>query len=264
MRLASRNYYGNTVVERRLNNFHLTLTSYKKEVSIPFHSHENPYLSMNMGCIYSEIEKKSKRVIQTGDVVFRRSCYEHSNLFSKDNGVCFNIEFLSFSDNKAEKILKQINLNQANLIFQKLIVANVNNYSDDELNCLIYETLNTESNSAFLGQFPGWYNIIIEYINEEYDNSISLYYLSNLTNVHPNYISRKFKTINGLNLSSYIRKVRLENAFNKLISNEGNLTKIGLDVGFFDQSHFTKSFRTIYGLNPSKFLSKYKRLISYN
>ncbi len=265
MKLIAENYYGNAVVEKKLENYFVSITTYKPEIKLPLHSHENSYLSMNLGCPYHEFGETTAHTIECGQVVFRPASYQHSNQFIKKKGVCFNIEILNDADEDSYKtVFNQFNLEQARIGMQKICAAYINKYKPDELDWLISESLIQSCDDHSYSPTPFWYKIITEYINDQYDQSIKLKDLSHVTGVHPNYICRKFKQIKGVRISEYIRHIRLEKAFDLLISNKYQLTKIGLETGFYDQSHFSKSFKNVYGTSPRKLLSEYKRLISYN
>ena len=265
MKLTPENYYGSVASGKRLENFHISITTYKNQVEVPLHSHENPYVSLNLGCSYHEIEGNSEIIIQSGEVVYRPSNYEHRNIFSQQNGVCLNIEIIDFSSSHFKHVFNNVKSKQYDVLMHKVCVAYINNYNFDELDCLIYESLANENEGVSLSnKIPNWYRKIIDYINDQYTSPITLALLSEAVNAHPNYISRKFKKINGLTIGEYIRKVRLERAFGSLTQQSSNLTQVSLAHGFYDQSHFSRTFRDTYKSTPKKFTSNYKKLISYN
>jgi len=63
---------------------------------------------------------------------------------------------------------------------------------------------------------------------------------------------RKMEEHTSVSLSQYIRSIRLENALELLNANELNLTEIAYAVGFSSLSHFSKTFKKVYGKTPSE------------
>lgn len=196
-----------------------------------------------------------------GDVILRPVGYEHKNIFHKSNGICFNIEFVNNAEPEIQNLFNEIEIKPSDLDLYKLFTAFISNCSDDELSCLTTEALISDQDEIGPVKKQDWYNKVIERIREEYDTSLSLKILSETANIHPNYLARKFKQINGLTIGEYIRKIRIEKGFILLISDQSNLTEIALQAGFYDQSHFIKNCHIAFGLSPRKLRSGFKRLI---
>ena len=261
MKLSSEKYFGKTAINKRLNNFHLSLTTYYDPIPIPLHCHENPYLSVNLGCVYKEVNTTSERTIQSGEIILRPTHYEHKNIFSKGNGICFNLEIINLSNSEIAHLFQDVAIKPTGLEWYKLVVAFINNYPPDELECLIQETLLNDAEAVYSIRKPIWFKKIIAQIQEEYDTTLSLDYISKTVNLHPIYMARKFKQLSGLTIGEYIRKVRTEKAFNLLSSSQNSLTDVGLQAGFYDLPHFSKTFQTTFGQNPQNFRAALKRLI---
>lgn len=64
---------------------------------------------------------------------------------------------------------------------------------------------------------------------------------------------RKIKRIDGYSLSDYVRNVRLEKAADLLVSSNLNIQEIMYEVGFINNSHFTKIFKLKYDVTPSQY-----------
>lgn len=66
----------------------------------------------------------------------------------------------------------------------------------------------------------------------------------------------KFKKATGLTIKHYIKILQLRKAIDNLVYTESdttNLTDIALSNAYFDQSHFTKTFKEIAGVTPKEF-----------
>lgn len=98
---------------------------------------------------------------------------------------------------------------------------------------------------------------IIEYVHEHLSDELSLVELAKQINLSPFHFARLFKNSLGLSPHQYLLQNRVERA-KKLIAIAGKpeLVDIGLQVGFYDQAHFTKAFKRIVGIPPKRFFKQ--------
>ncbi len=68
-------------------------------------------------------------------------------------------------------------------------------------------------------------------------------------------IEQRFLESTGLTMGFFIRKIRFQKAVH-LLKNQmkKNLTQVGLETGYFDQSHFIREFKSFAGITPKDFL----------
>jgi AraC family transcriptional regulator len=66
-------------------------------------------------------------------------------------------------------------------------------------------------------------------------------------------IARLFRASTGSTIHDHRIELRLRAAVERLADGEEDLTELALDLGFFDHSHFTRSFRRRFGLPPSRY-----------
>jgi len=65
---------------------------------------------------------------------------------------------------------------------------------------------------------------------------------------------RRFTHSAGLTPHAWLVRLRLERACAALAAAKGSVAQVAADVGFYDQSHFNRAFRTAYGAPPSAYL----------
>lgn len=98
------------------------------------------------------------------------------------------------------------------------------------------------------------------YINQNISSKqITLEELSNLVSVSKNYLSSVFKAITGDTISQYILEVKSHLAIPYLIDSNKKLSEIAELVGFCDQFHFSKVFKSVIGISPSEYKKTYGR-----
>lgn len=62
-----------------------------------------------------------------------------------------------------------------------------------------------------------------------------------------------FKIVFGENISSYMRKYRMETAGRLLRETDRSIAEISVDVGYSGQNKFAAAFRSYYGMNPLEY-----------
>ena len=95
-------------------------------------------------------------------------------------------------------------------------------------------------------------NHLRDYLEEHYRENVSIETLSQLSSLSPYYLIRCFRQQFGLPPHLYQRQVRLLKAKHALHTSQ-SLAAIANDTGFFDQSHFTRSFKRVFGVTPGAY-----------
>jgi len=96
-------------------------------------------------------------------------------------------------------------------------------------------------------------NEVIAYINDNYNQKLTLDSIANHVYFSKSYLSRIFKEEKGESLTSYINKVRIEKSKVLLADKSLSLVDISDMAGFEEQSYFTKVFKAVTGMSPGKF-----------
>ncbi|MBA4495078.1 helix-turn-helix domain-containing protein [Paenactinomyces guangxiensis] len=93
---------------------------------------------------------------------------------------------------------------------------------------------------------------IRNYIEAHYAEEISINDLSSIAGLSPYYLIRSFKNQIGLPPHSYQRYLRILKAKQALHSTK-SLIEVALENGFYDQSHFTRDFKGMFGVTPNQY-----------
>lgn len=91
------------------------------------------------------------------------------------------------------------------------------------------------------------------FIHERFASPITLAELADLNKVSLFHFTRLFKRSTGLTPYEYVTRVRVEKARDMLLRSQVNLTEVALQSGFYDQSHFSRHFKRVYGTTPAAF-----------
>ena len=105
---------------------------------------------------------------------------------------------------------------------------------------------------------PHFYSIekiqkVIEYLNENYMDQITLKDAANLVNFSEYHFSRLFNGIVGANFKTYLNNIRVQQAEKLIMESQSPITQIALDCGFDSIRTFNRVFKSIKGVNPTSF-----------
>ena len=90
-------------------------------------------------------------------------------------------------------------------------------------------------------------------VNGRLESLPSLGQLARTLACSPFHLSRVFHLTAGLSLRAYALRLRARRAAERLSSGARDLTRLALELGYADHSHFTNAFRREWGVTPSRF-----------
>lgn len=96
---------------------------------------------------------------------------------------------------------------------------------------------------------------IITFIHRNYMRRITLDDIANHVYLSRSYVSKLFKEEMGCPLMSYINRVRVQKS-KALLARDMSLTVVAYNVGFEDQSYYTKVFKRLTGYSPGQYKMK--------
>ncbi len=92
-----------------------------------------------------------------------------------------------------------------------------------------------------------------EFIRENLGGRLSLATIASEIGATPDGLVDLFRQHHGMTPGEYQRWLRLKGAMSLLSETRMPLSEIALACGFYDQAHFTRSFKALYGQPPSRF-----------
>jgi AraC-like DNA-binding protein len=108
------------------------------------------------------------------------------------------------------------------------------------------------------GLAPGVLRRVKAYVAERLAQKIELCELAALAGLSECHFARAFRESTGLPPHRYLLICRVAAASDMIRTTQQSLTEIGLEVGFSDQSHFTRVFKDIAGETPRAFRRRYR------
>lgn len=130
--------------------------------------------------------------------------------------------------------LRQIATNRLNPDKQ-LVMAGVEYFEDAE-----------ESEKSFV-------NRLMNYMWENIDGDLSLCTLSDKLHLNPSYLSRRFKSLMGKNLTEAILELRVKKACELLKNTSLKISEIAPMVGYETAANFSKVFKKMMNITPREY-----------
>jgi len=91
------------------------------------------------------------------------------------------------------------------------------------------------------------------YIDAHIGEHISLDDLARQAGISRFHFARQFRLTTGESPMGYLRRVRIERSKSILQSRETTIAEVAANLGFSDQSHFTRTFGRMVGVSPGSF-----------
>ena len=89
-----------------------------------------------------------------------------------------------------------------------------------------------------------------KYLSAHLNEKIGLPEIAAAIEVSPAYLAQTFKIVAGVSLYRYALRLRLMRAL-ELLPQYDDLSRLALDAGFSNHSHFTTAFRQAFGYAPA-------------
>lgn len=96
----------------------------------------------------------------------------------------------------------------------------------------------------------------IRFIERHFNQPLSLEEMAQAAYLSRFHFARLFRVATGESPMARLRRVRIERAIALMTRGDLTLSEIASEVGFCDQSHFTRHFRRVTGTTPGRFLAR--------
>jgi len=112
---------------------------------------------------------------------------------------------------------------------------------------ITYKPVETENQNL---QFTGF----LDYLNSHFhENDLTLEQVSSHTGINERRIATTIQENFGCNFKSYINQLRINESKRLLKETDFNMGEIAFKVGFNNQSHFNRVFKSLVRISPSEF-----------
>ena len=113
------------------------------------------------------------------------------------------------------------------------------------------------SDSVTTAQHPAL-SKVIEYITENYARAITIAQLASVAGLSVSALGRNFKKRFHLTPGQYTNRFRISQACIFLSEGDTSIAEIATECGFFDQSHFSRTFSEIIHATPAAYRRRFR------
>lgn len=126
----------------------------------------------------------------------------------------------------------------------------MNSYLFDLLYVLETKYQSTDEN---IMHFKKMQHDILDYIENNYQEDLTLQKLSQEFKLSPEYLSRQFKKLFGINFKTYLTEYRLNSSLNDIVYSNLNMQEIALKHGFSSVKVFINGFKNNFHQTPYQY-----------
>lgn len=196
--------------------------------------------------------------VSAGDAIFVRDGQHRRRLPCKGSVHYFSINFYSLTGEIPDlpTILKNCVTSEVKRLFQLAEISykdHLNEFRTDILYhyiCLIIMQLR---NTFIQSSMNPYINTMLRYISEHITEKIGLEDVAASVNLSVSHCCYLFKKEMNITIYDIIMKERVYLAQEYILNGEFTLKEISKVCGFYDYSHFLKSFKKVTGILPSEY-----------
>jgi AraC family transcriptional regulator len=261
--------HGQNLRTRNVAGFTLTETSYLPGFQVRRHSHELSQLCFVGKGSFSESYGRKSREVKPLTLIARPCGEAHAHRFHNAGARCLIIEI---GNESLRRIREYSTVLEDSAEVQSGVVAWLASrlfkefHGEDEASSLAIEGLTLEMLSEVSRRPvrvskstpPRWLEPAKEFLHSHFSQTITMSEVARAAGAHPTHLARVFRQYYHCTMGEYVRRLRIEFACREASLTDATLMEIALAAGFYDQSHFSRTFKQIMGLTPSQYRAAFR------
>lgn len=259
--LGKGHYLGKIVDKYETDGIGLNVTTYSNDHSTSqMHCHENLHISfvLDGGSSEKRVGKEVERL--PGNIEFYHSGENHQTIQKLFPSKNINLEvdalFLRKYSLSEASICKAITQNpEGKFLLLKMyweMVASDQGTST-AISMLFLDLITRSESRNSYQSTPAWVKKVRELINDRWNEKLTLQDLALTAGINPITVSKNFRKYFGCTFGEYVRNVKVEKSLPCLRTPSASLTETAYFCNFADQSHFTRTFKTLTGFLPKQY-----------
>jgi AraC family transcriptional regulator len=107
-------------------------------------------------------------------------------------------------------------------------------------------------------RLPHWLTEARQLLDRDYRERISTTHIARTVGVHPVYLAQMFQKHFNCGVIEYLLRRRIAYACRELRASSVPIAGIAIAAGFYDQGHFSRTFKRLVGITPSSYRRRYR------
>jgi AraC family transcriptional regulator len=261
-------FFGSTVSSRSSNGFALAESVYRAHHIVPSHQHERAFFYLVLDGSSRDTTRRWALACAPGMLVYHPPEETHSNTWHATGGRCFHIEIppgrLEALDGSSPALRRSGFFDRGPLVWLAQRLHREFRCPDaaSELAVeglaleLIAGTHRDACAIARSGKPPRWLAAARDAALERCAEDLTVTQLAREAGVHPAHFARAFRAAYHCSVGEFVRRARIARACERLTHGGVSLGRVANELGFYDQSHFTRTFKRVIGVAPSQFVQR--------
>lgn len=249
---------------RDVAGFILTETSYTPNQELSRHYHEHANFIIVLRGTFTERFGRKTRWCAPSSLIFRPPGEMHADYFHSAGGRCLTIEVPAqwWERRREHSVILNDSADFQNE-FLSMITARL--YGEfrrtDSSSSLALEGLTlemiAEASRLSCGKpaptSTGRVERAREIMHAHFSEHLTLGSIALSIGAHPVYLAREFRHRYHCTIGEYIRRLRIQFACREMANSKATIAEIASASGFFDQSHFSRTFKRLIGMSPARY-----------
>jgi AraC family transcriptional regulator len=270
LQLAAGNFYGKTLKQHQVGGFSLSETRYLPRSTLPRHSHESHYVCLVLSGTYKESYERKTRSCQPSMIVSHPAGEQHAQYFDDTAVELFRIGVnparlrdSSYTDLYLESrdFRGGLPIVLAQKLYQEFREPDAVSYLAVEglaleLIAAIARGSHTRENTSRRPRH--WLSQAHELVKSRFLEHLTLGDIAHTVGVHQVTLAREFRRTYDCTIGEMVRYERIGFACRELVERQESLADVAIAAGFYDQSHFSKTFKKVTGKTPSEYRISYR------
>ncbi|SRR6266404_7886662 len=267
--IPSGTWHGNKLTTQQVNGFRLAEITYPSGYKISKHAHESSLYYLVQKGSFTQTYGRKTREGRPSSLIYLRSDEAHADEFHHAGALCFVIEleddWLTRSRNK-QYVLDNSATFQGGMpawfaarIYNEY--RNMDQLSPLAIEGLVLELIAETSRRCLRkteAQPPRWLAQAQEFLHSHFSEPVSLSEVAKTVDIHSVHLARAFRQHYRCTIGEYVRKLRIDFASQEIMATDDAFTRIAMSAGFYDQSHFTRTFKRHTGLTPTEYRTTFR------
>ncbi len=256
-------FAGKKLQHRELPGFALGETVYPAGLRMPRHSHEPAYITLVLQGGYDEAVGQTTRNCAPATLVFHPAGEAHAIAFQQAPVRIFRLEA---KPQWLAQVREHSPLFDAPAAFDHggpaqlaLRLYHESRAQDAAaplaIEAAVLELLAAATRQAAPAQSapPPWLQRARDLLHAQWAETPALSTIAQEVGVHSVSLARAFRRHFQCSIGDYLRRLRIEHACQQITQSNVSLAEVAHAVGFYDQSHFTRTFKRHTGLTPAEY-----------
>jgi AraC family transcriptional regulator len=247
-----------------VDGFRVTRVRFPPLLKLPLHTHERATVAVILNGSFDGLMRSSSHPCPAASVLTEPPGEPHGNLFERAGADVLTVQ----PDPARLELLEPFAalLGEVNHMRDLVVTALARRVADElrapddvtpfAVEGLILEMLALTARLRLVPepgagrQSPRWLGEARTLLHDRYTERLRVTDIAGAVGVHPVHLARVFRLHYGTPVGAYMRGLRLTWAAGRLRDSDDGIAQIALQAGFFDQSHFTRTFKRQFGLTP--------------